>query len=91
MKEQILDLEIPQDIFNEMKYSKQIVGILDFVILDIDLALREMCLHTVFFLVRIQSECGKIRRDFLDLIGQNLHGCFLRNSVGSLNKKINTM
>ena len=31
------------------------------------------------------------QRDSLDLIGQTLHGCFLRNSAESLNKKINTM
>ena len=61
MKEQILDFEIARYFFIEMKYLKQIVGMLDFVILDIDLALREKCPHTVFFLVPIQSECGKIR------------------------------
>ena len=44
-----------------MKYLKQIVGMLDFVILDIGFALREKCPHTEFFLVRIQSECGKIQ------------------------------
>ena len=61
MKEQILDFEITRDFFIEMKYLKQIVGMLDFVILDIDLTLREKCPHTVFFLVHIQSECRKIR------------------------------
>ena len=60
MKEQILDFEIARYFFIEMKYLKQIVGMLDLVILDIDLALREKCPHTVFFLGRIQSECGKI-------------------------------
>ena len=61
MKEQILDFEIARDFFIEMKYLKQIAGMLDFEILDIDLALHEKCPHTVFFLVRIQSEWGKIR------------------------------
>ena len=61
MKEQILDFEIVRDFFIEIKYLKQIVGMLDFVILDIDLALRENCPQTVFFLVCIQSEYGKIR------------------------------
>ena len=59
MKEQILDFQIARDFFIEMKYLKQIVGMLDFVILDI--ALREKCPHTEFFLVRVQSEYGKIQ------------------------------
>ena len=32
-----------------------------------------------------------LQRDSLDLIRQTLYGCFLRNSVGSLNKQINAM
>ena len=61
MKEQILDFEIARDFFIEMKYLKQIVGMLDFVILDIGFKLREKCPHTEFLLVRIRSECGKIQ------------------------------
>ena len=61
IKEQILDFEIARDFFIDMKCLMQIVGMLDFVILDIGFALREKCPHTEFFLVRIQSECGKIQ------------------------------
>ena len=48
MKEQNLDFEIERDFFIEIKYFKQIVGMLEFVILDIGFALREKCPHTKF-------------------------------------------
>ena len=50
MKEQNLDFEIARDFFIEMKYYaiqnhlKKNVGMLDFVILDIGLALNRYCL-----------------------------------------------
>ena len=51
MKEQNFDFEVAQDFFIEMKYYNLIqnylktnVGMLDLVILDIDLALNRYCL-----------------------------------------------
>ena len=50
MKVQNLDFEITRDYFNEMKYYTfqyyliKNVGMLDFVILDIDLVLNRYCL-----------------------------------------------
>ena len=81
MKEQILDFEIARYFFIEMKYLKQIVGMLDFVILDIDLALHEKFPHTVFFLVHIQSECGKIRPRKTPYLG-SFHAMLLSIVIG---------
>ena len=64
--------------------------------LPITLSNRQECSKTSLKVIVFSKVVGLsftiiLQRDFLDLIGQTLHGCFLRNSVGSLNKKINTM
>ena len=64
--------------------------------LPIIISNRQECSKTSVKVIVVSTVVGLsfaiiLQRDSLDLIGQTLHGCFLRNSVGSLNKKINTM
>ena len=54
MKEQNLDFEVAWDFFIEMKYTiqnylKKNVGIMGFVILDMDLALNRFCLWSCYY------------------------------------------
>ena len=64
--------------------------------LPIIISNRQECSKTSVKVIVVSTVVGLsfaiiLQRDSLDLIGQTLYGCFLRNSVGSLNKKINTM
>ena len=43
------------------RMCKTYVGNISFILLNMHLSLREKCPYTEFFLVRIQSECMKIR------------------------------
>ena len=64
--------------------------------LPIIISNRQECSKTSVKVIVVSTVVGLsfaiiLQRDSLDLIGQTLYGSFLRNSVGSLNKKINTM
>ena len=82
MKKQNLDFEIERDFFIEIKYFKQIVAMLEFVILDIGFALREKCPHTKFLFWSVFSpnmgKYGPEKTPYLD----TFHAIMLSKVIG---------